>query len=165
MNIIEELIKHETEVKEWLIKNYSQEKIDNEFEKLTENELKSVAYLLARQWDVGIIFPYFKEEISQVGMTEKQLLILAKYGLKSKEWSFKQQCAASIYKVKNNRDKAILIAMEYYKSNDNDIRRHALNSLYKLKYDNINQLLSYSWKQNYEFEMILCLYVWKEIEV
>ena len=71
MNIIEELIKHETEVKEWLIKNYSQEKIDNEiyddtgyphwnevestfekafneieFEKLTENELKSVAYLL-----------------------------------------------------------------------------------------------------------------------
>ena len=119
--IIQQISNHVFQFKKWLVENYSQERIDEQlyddtgypkwnevedtfeiafkelqFEFLKEEELKAVGFLLARQWDVGNIFPYFNTKISLLGMTEEQLLILAEYGLKSTEWSFKQQCAASI---------------------------------------------------------------------
>lgn len=189
MNIIDELIRHERLFKAWLSENYSQEDIKNEqyddtgypdwvaientferafeeldFEKLNDTVLESIAFLLARQWDVGVIFPYFKAEISGVGMTEEQLLILVEYGLNSKEWSFQQQCAASIYKAKSYKKQAIEIALQYYKSKDSDIRRHALSSLYRLKYRKLKDLLIYSFALNDEQEMMLCLYIWNEID-
>lgn len=163
--IINRLEIHVDQFKDWLKKNYSQERIDEKlyddagypnwveveetfeiafkelkFEELNLYELEAIGFLIARQWNVGIIFPYFKEEISQVGMTEMQLLILSAHGINSKEWSLRQQCAASIWKAKNNRNEAIKIALQYYKDQDVDVRRHALNSLHKIKYNRIDEL-------------------------
>ncbi|MEO0683890.1 MAG: hypothetical protein AAFY76_02280 [Cyanobacteria bacterium J06649_11] len=186
--IIEQLDKHRVNFDTWLSKNYSQKRIKEgsyddtgypnwndveetfelafsyiDFEYLSEAELEVISYLLARQWDVGNIFPYFKEEISLLGMTEQQLLILSEYGLRSKEWSYKQQCAASIWKARNNRERAINIALKYHLDSDADIRRHALSSLDKLEYEKIELLLEESWKSNDEIERDLCLIIWKKV--
>lgn len=164
--IIQQINNHVFLFQNWLKENYSQERIDQQlyddtgypnwneiedtfevlfkalnFEELIEEELKAIGFLIARQWDVGNIFPYFHKEISLLGMTEKQLLILAEYGIYSQEWSLRQQCAASIWKAKNHKNKAIEIALKYYEDKDEEIRRHSLNSLYKLEYKKINQLL------------------------
>jgi len=185
--IIEQINHHVIQFKNWLKENYSQEKIDKElyddtgypnwnnveetfeiafkklnFEELIEEELKAIGFLIARQWDVGIIFPYFNKEISLLGMTEKQLLILAEYGINSREWSLRQQCAASIQKAKNFRNEAIEIALKYYNDKDDDIRRHALSSLYKLEYKKINHLLDKSWNFDNEDERMLCLEIWRK---
>jgi hypothetical protein len=119
--MLDQIQSHVLEFKKWLKQNYSEERINkglyddtgypnwNEventfeiafknlsFENLSKNALENISFLIARQWNVGIIFPYFRNEISQIGMTQKQLLILSEYGVDSKEWSFRQQCAASI---------------------------------------------------------------------
>jgi HEAT repeat protein len=188
-NITKALAFHVKEFKTWLDNNYSQEDIAcekyeaaaypkwNEIEKIFESAfleldfstlktevLEDISFLIAMQWDIGIIFPYFKEEISQIGMTEEQLLILAEFGLKYSEWSFRQQCAASLGKVKKNTPKAIEIASKYFEEHDADIRRHALNSLYKLGDKNIHHLLKKAWSFDDEMEKMLCLQIWQEID-
>lgn len=187
--IIEQIENHVKEFKKWLTENYSEDSLRKElyddtgypnwsaiettfetafkelpFEDLNEEELENISFLLARQWNVGIIFPYFKEEISQIGMTENQLLILAEYGLKSKEWSFKQQCAASIYKVQENKKKAIEIALKYNQDTDVHIRRYSLLSLHKLGYKHLIRLLKRSWEFGDELERNLCLEICKEVD-
>lgn len=187
--ILEKINQHVFLFKNWLKDHYSENQIEEEnyddtgypnwdkiedtfefvfkeidFSVLTTKELENISFLLARQWDVGVIFPYFREEISQIGMTEEQLLILANFGINSKEWSFRQQCAASIYKAKNYKVEATSIALKYYKEENAGIRSQALNSLHKLNYFEINKLLLESWKHNDELERIYCLYIWKEID-
>jgi hypothetical protein len=186
--IIQKIRDHVIHFKKWLQDNYSQKEIDEElyddtgypnwhevedtfeiafkkldFENLHVEDLKAISFLLARQWDVGIIFPYFKVEISQLGMTEQQLIVLAKHGLTSNDWSFRQQCAASICKLKGgNVKKGIEIALKYFEEEDPDIRRFALNSLNKLEYENLNETLERSWQFDNELERMLCLQIWKE---
>ncbi|WP_052600265.1 hypothetical protein [Aureispira sp. CCB-QB1] len=187
-DLINEITDHKKNFKNWLKANYSYDDIINEkyddtgypkwaeventfekafkeldFSKLKDEVLETIGYLLARQWDVGIIFPYFKEEISQIGMSENQLLILSKFGLKSNEWSFKQQCASSLRKVKNDIPKAIKIALNYFDDEDVDIKRHSLKSLHYLGLKNLSPLLEKAWKLNDELLKIVCLNLWKEI--
>jgi hypothetical protein len=187
--IIQQINNHVFQFKNWLHENYSQERIDKElyddtgypnwnevedtfeiafkelnFENLIEEELKAIGFLIARQWDVGNIFPYFNKEISLLGMTEKQLLILAEYAVNSNEWSLKQQCAASIWKAKTNTNKAIEIALKFFQDKDGGIRSCSLNSLYKLKYRNLNNLLEKSRTFNNEDEIMICLKIWKEVD-
>ena len=189
LEILTQLKSHVNHFKEWLRENYSQERIDQElyddtgypdwnevensfeiafrelnFEKLNEEELEIIGFLIARQWDVGIIFPFFREEISQIGMTENQLLILSRYAVNSREWSLRQQCAAAVWKARTNRKEAIRIALLYFQDNDSDIRRHALNSLFKMKYEHLSELVDKSWKFNDELERILCLHIMENID-
>lgn len=96
-------------------------------------------------------------------MSENQLLILSKFGLKSNEWSFKQQCASSLRKVKNDIPKAIKIALNYFDDEDVDIKRHSLKSLHYLGLKNLSPLLEKAWKLNDELLKIVCLNLWKEI--
>ncbi len=188
--IIVQIKTHTNLFKEWLHKNYTQEDIDEElyddtgyphwndiedtfevafkhlnFKALDEGTLENVSYLIARQWDVGNIFPYFRKEISLLGMTEEQLIVLAEYGVESSEWSFRQQCAASLFKIKQNKKVAQKIACQYLKDKDADIRRHALSSLNKLKYPKLEEVLEKSWAYNDELEMALCLQIWEEINI
>jgi hypothetical protein len=187
--IIQQINNHVFQFENWLHENYSQEEIDKElyddtgypnwnavedtfeivfkeleFKDLIEEELKAIGFLIARQWGVGNIFPFFNKEISLLGMTEKQLLILAEYALNSNEWSFKQQCAASLWKAKKSTKKAIEIALKFFQDKDDDIRRCSLRSLYKLKYSNLNNILEKSWTFNDEDERMLCLKIWKEVD-
>ncbi len=187
--IIQELKGQVLQFKEWLAENYSQEKIEQDlydeagypnwnavedtfemafkkldFADLEAGDLEAIGFLIARQWDVGIVFPYFKKEISFLGMNEKQLLILAEYAVNSKEWSLRQQCAASLWKAETNTEKAIEMALKFYQDKDDDIRRHSLNTLYKLNYQNIKELLEKSWRFNKELERMLCLEIWKDLD-
>lgn len=104
--IIKQIKRHVTEFKMWLKANYTKEAIAQEwyddigypkwneiedtfelafkelqFENLIKEELDNISFLFVRQWKVRIIFHYFKAEISLLGMTEEQLLILCTHGL------------------------------------------------------------------------------------
>ncbi|WP_338793155.1 hypothetical protein [Bernardetia sp. MNP-M8] len=101
------------------------------------------------------------EEIGQIGMTELQLQRICERGLLTNLKAAKSQLAASLYKIEN-KEKAKKLLLDYYKDDDEYIRRMSLNSLHKLHYENINDLLSNSWDKNEEYERMRCLQIWKE---
>lgn len=174
----------------WALKTYSKEQIINgnadspsfpnwnqieehleiafkelDFENVEDNNLDNIIFLIAQQWDIGIILNWFnkgKDEIGQIGMTQKQLQILCERGLKSKFPDAKSQLASSLYKIENKQT-AIELLLEYYKDNDEYVRRCSLNSLHKLSYKDINPLLLKTWKENDEHGRMSCLHIWNEI--
>lgn len=173
--------------KDWLRAHYSQAEIEQEhydesgfdgwnlieelfeeafvrvdFSSLKPDQLEPLAYLIGRQWNMGIIFAPYNKGFSQLGMTENQFLVLAHYGLSSTDWSFQQQCAASLCKVNNDRNQAIEIGLGYYEHADADIRRHALQSLFKLNYPEILKLAELSWQSKDPMERASCLPIWKQ---
>lgn len=176
---------------EWALKYYSKEDIINgaidspsypkwnqieenfeeafkylDFNKLTNKTLDNMIFLIAQQWDIGIILNWFnkgEQEIGQLGMTKLQLQKLCQRGLDSDLVDAKSQLAASLYKIEN-RDLAIELLLKYYNEKDEYIRRCALQSLNKLNYEQINLLLRKSWNINEEYERMLCLQIWNEID-
>lgn len=137
------------------------------FDSVKKKDLANIDYIIARQWDHGIILNWFNkgtEEISGVGMTQSQLLILAEHGLNSNEWSSRQQYAASLFKITSNKRKAEKIALRYHKDPVADVRRFAIQSLQRMDYSGLDKLLEESWKLDDEFERLQCLHTWKEME-
>ncbi|OAV45098.1 hypothetical protein [Lewinella sp. 4G2] len=136
-----------------------------EFETLEEKHLDNIIFLIAQQWDIGIILNWFNkgnEEVSQIGMTQKQLQILSNRGLKLKLPDAKSQFAASLYKI-DNKSVAIELLLKYYNDEDEYVRRCSLRSLHKLAYNEINPLLLKTWKENSEHGRMMCLQIWSEI--
>lgn len=137
------------------------------FKELSRKDLESITYLIAQQWDIAIILFWFDREtniISQLGMTEEQLLVLAEFGLSAQEWSARQQYAASLMKVKKQRTKAIDLAIKYHQDTEADVRRFALTSLLEMDYPQLTDLVLTSWQKNDEDEQMLCLLIWEQID-
>lgn len=136
------------------------------FDELTNKTLDNIIFLIAQQWDIGIILNWFNkgdERIGQLGMTKFQLKKLSQRGLNSDLADAKAQFAISLYKIEN-RNEAIELLLKYYNENNEYIRRCSLQSLNKLNYEQLNLLLDKSWKMNEENERILCLQIWSETD-
>ncbi|AFM03365.1 hypothetical protein Fleli_0911 [Bernardetia litoralis DSM 6794] len=135
------------------------------FDELGNKTLDNIIFIIAQQWDIGIILNWFNkggEEIGQLGMTELQLQRICERGVTTNLIDAKSQLAASLYKIEN-KEKAKELLLSYYKDEDEYIRRMSLNSLHKLGYQNINDLLLNSWDKNEEYERMICLQIWSEI--
>lgn len=134
------------------------------FAELENAMLDNIVFIIAQQWDIGIILNWFNkggEEIGQIGMTELQLIRICERGLITNLTDAKGQLAASLYKIRN-KEKAEELLLNYHKDKNEYVRRMALSSLHKLSYRFINDLLINSWGKNDEYERTLCLQIWKE---
>lgn len=188
-SILNQLSDQERAFREWLSAHYSSTEIEQElydesgfeawntieslfeelfakvdFKTLSEDQLETITYLIGRQWDMGNIFAYWQKGFGLLGMTEDQFLTLAQYGLSSKDWSFQQQCAASLHKVVKNKSQAINIALCYYQHSDADIRRHALHSLFKMNSSEVLKLAEDSWQSDGPLERESCLLIWERLD-
>lgn len=136
-----------------------------EFNNVNSTHIDKIIYMIARNWDLGSILNWLTKDnnLSQLGMTEEQFLIIAKLGISS-EWDARYQIASLLSRVSPiNKEKAIDLALKYYNDESEFVRRKALVSLYKLNYFNIYKLIEKSWLNNEEYERMVCLYLMKEV--
>ena len=136
-----------------------------DFRQLGTETLDHLLFLLAQQWDIGIVLNWFNkggEAIGQLGMTPDQLHILSERGLTSNLSDARGQLAASLYKIED-KTAAITLLLAYCKDEEEYVRRMALSSLHRLHYPDLNALLFRSWEKNEEHERMLCLDIWKTI--
>ena len=137
-----------------------------DFDTLDHDTLENIIFIIAQQWDIGIILNWFNkggEEIGQIGMSDKQLQILCEQGLNSKLTDAKSQFAASLYKIEN-KDLAVNLLLKYHRDTNEYVRRQSLYSLYRLNYHNLNEVLLISWTFDEEYERMSCLNIWKKID-
>lgn len=133
---------------------------------LNDLHVRDIIYMIARNWDIGIILNWLSEDskFSQIGMKEEQFLIIAEQGVNSPEWDARYQIAGLLYRVSSiNKAKAIELSLKYYEDKAEFVRRKALSSLFKLGYSKMHDLLEKSWLNNEEYERMLCLDLWREI--
>lgn len=134
------------------------------FEVVGDELLDDIIFLIAQQWDMGIILNWFnkgKEEIGQLGMSEYQLRVLSARGINSEWTDARSQFAASLYKIGDQRI-AVDLLLKYHEDDDEYVRRLALKSLHKLNYHGLNDLLIISWNFDEEYERRMCLEIWKQ---
>lgn len=133
---------------------------------LRTESLDMIIFFIARQWNIGIILNWFNkggEDISGIGMTQEQLIILAGRGVLSKYYDARYQFSASLFKVDDSlKDKAISLLLKYHNDDVRDVRINALISLYRLSYSKMDNLLVKSWNYGRESEQITCLEIWRE---
>ncbi|MCJ8288988.1 MAG: HEAT repeat domain-containing protein [Crocinitomicaceae bacterium] len=135
------------------------------FKGLETPDKKRIVFIIGRQWDLGRILNWFNkgtEEIGQLGMTKEQLFELSNVAVTEDDIDAKGQFAASLFKV-GDTPEVVELLLKFHADQDEYVRRQALSSLDKIGYSKIGELIVQSWKNDQEFEKIMCLNLMKDL--
>ena len=146
-------------IEETLEKVFEAENLDD----YSSSDLENIVYLIARQWDIGIILNWFDKgdrSISQIGMNGYHLFTLAEVGLRTTEIDARYQFAASLYKL-GHSERVVFLLLQYYQDEDPYTRRLALRSLSRINYGGIVDKVKEVWENGDEWDRMMCLSIAK----
>ncbi|MEL7003000.1 MAG: hypothetical protein AAFN93_09740 [Bacteroidota bacterium] len=191
-NIEQKLESHEQDLKKWILENHSQDDIAegnvdepsypnwneiakdvsilfNELDvrKISKKGIDSLFYLIGRNWDMGWIISWLTEDngksFSNLGtLTEDQFYYLCEQSLSLTDEDAQSQFPASFKRFDSLNEGREMLLLRFLFEGIGYARVCALNSLYKLNYLQIEEVISKAWIIDYWPLRRLCLDILEE---
>jgi hypothetical protein len=191
-NIEETLESHDQDLKKWILENHSQDDIDegnvdepsypnwnkiaddisilfNELDvtEISKKGIKSLLYLIGRNWDMGWIINWLTENndesFSNLGtLTENQFYYLCEQSLSITDEDAQSQFPASFKRFDSLDQKREMLLLKFLYEGSGYAQVCALNSLHKLNYSKIEEIIPIAWEIDYWPLRRLCLDILEE---
>jgi hypothetical protein len=134
------------------IENYFKYLLDEDLIATLDDEDKvNLLYLIARNWDLGSMLAWLsqKSELASLGtLREKDFIELSKTLVKQKAKEFndaKAQFVSTFRKFGQLTSEIQELLLEFYHTNNEYIKRCTIDTLAKLKYKEIRELIEHLW--------------------